>query len=85
MILDFIIRKNTYTKNFYAEYDNNTISHYHFFSSFVYRNCGVATTYRKANDPQYPEKLWNVSCRLLHLEPEEDFATFLKTISRQIL
>jgi len=51
----------------------------------LYRNCDVATTFWKANDPQYAEKLWNVSCRLLQLEPEEDFATFLETVSRQML
>ncbi|XP_011689555.1 PREDICTED: retinol dehydrogenase 12-like isoform X2 [Wasmannia auropunctata] len=54
-------------------------------TGFYYSNCSVATTYRKANDPQYAEKLWNVSCQLLHLEPEEDFITFLKTVSRQML
>ncbi|XP_011689557.1 PREDICTED: retinol dehydrogenase 12-like isoform X2 [Wasmannia auropunctata] len=54
-------------------------------TGLYYSNCDIATTYRKANDPQYPEKLWNLSCRLLHLEPEEDFITFLKTVSRQML
>ncbi|KAG5323352.1 RDH11 dehydrogenase, partial [Pseudoatta argentina] len=48
-------------------------------------NCGVTTPYRKANQHEYPEKLWNASCRLLHLEPEEDFTTFLETVSRQML
>ncbi|XP_011689560.1 PREDICTED: retinol dehydrogenase 12-like isoform X1 [Wasmannia auropunctata] len=54
-------------------------------TGLYYSNCRVATTYRKANNHEYPEKLWNVSCRLLHLEPEEDFTTFLETVSRQML
>ncbi|TGZ55690.1 retinol dehydrogenase 12-like isoform X1 [Temnothorax longispinosus] len=54
-------------------------------TGLYYSNCGVSTTYRKANNRHYAEKLWNVSCRLLHLEPEEDFATFLETVSRQML
>ncbi|XP_012055376.1 PREDICTED: peroxisomal hydratase-dehydrogenase-epimerase-like [Atta cephalotes] len=54
-------------------------------TGLYYSNCGVTTPYRKANKHQYPEKLWNVSCRLLHLEPEEDFTTFLETVSRQML
>ncbi|XP_018360574.1 PREDICTED: retinol dehydrogenase 12-like [Trachymyrmex cornetzi] len=53
-------------------------------TGFYYSNCGVTTTYRKANNHQYAEKLWNISCRLLHLEPE-DFTTFLETVSRQML
>ncbi|KAG5327692.1 RDH11 dehydrogenase, partial [Pseudoatta argentina] len=40
---------------------------------------------RKANNRQYAIKLWNASCHLLHLEPEEDFIKFLKTVSRQML
>ncbi|XP_025990546.1 retinol dehydrogenase 12 isoform X2 [Solenopsis invicta] len=54
-------------------------------TGLYYSNCSVARSYRKANDPEYPEKLWNVSCRLLHLEPDENFTTFLETVSRQIL
>ncbi|TGZ50543.1 retinol dehydrogenase 12-like [Temnothorax longispinosus] len=54
-------------------------------TGLYYSNCDVTTTYRKANNHQCAEKLWNVSCRLLHLEPEEDFSTFLKTVSRQLL
>ncbi|KYM99697.1 Retinol dehydrogenase 11 [Cyphomyrmex costatus] len=54
-------------------------------TGLYYSNCGVATLYRNANNDQYPEKLWNVSCQLLHLEPEEDFTTFLKNVSRQML
>ncbi|KAG5327598.1 RDH13 dehydrogenase, partial [Pseudoatta argentina] len=56
-----------------------------FFHKVEIINCGVTTPYRKANQHEYPEKLWNVSCRLLHLEPEEDFTTFLETVSRQML
>ncbi|XP_011691373.1 PREDICTED: retinol dehydrogenase 12-like [Wasmannia auropunctata] len=54
-------------------------------TGLYYSNCSVATTYRKANDPQIAEKLWNLSCQLLHLEPEENFTTFLETVSRQML
>ncbi|XP_071581420.1 retinol dehydrogenase 12-like [Temnothorax nylanderi] len=54
-------------------------------TGLYYSDCNVATTYRKANNRHYAEKLWNLSCRLLHLEPEEDFSTFLKTVSRQML
>ncbi|XP_018370328.1 PREDICTED: retinol dehydrogenase 11-like [Trachymyrmex cornetzi] len=54
-------------------------------SGLYYSNCGVATPYRMANKHQYPEKLWNVSCRLLHLNPEEDFTTILEIVSRQVL
>ncbi|KAG5315056.1 RDH11 dehydrogenase, partial [Acromyrmex insinuator] len=52
---------------------------------FIYRNCDVAILSRKANNRQYAIKLWNASCHLLHLEPEEDFIRFLKTVSRQML
>ncbi|XP_036145708.1 retinol dehydrogenase 12-like [Monomorium pharaonis] len=54
-------------------------------TGLYYSNCSVATTYRKANDHQYAEKLWDVSCRLLDLEPKEDFNIFLETVSRQML
>jgi len=53
-------------------------------TGLYYSNCGVATTYRKANNHQYAEKLWNVSCHLLNLEPEHDFNAFLETVSRQM-
>ncbi|XP_011159399.1 retinol dehydrogenase 12 isoform X1 [Solenopsis invicta] len=53
-------------------------------TGLYYSNCSVATPSRKANNPEYREKLWNVSCRLLQLEPEENFTTFLETVSRQI-
>ncbi|XP_039304015.1 retinol dehydrogenase 12 isoform X3 [Solenopsis invicta] len=54
-------------------------------TGLYYSNCSVATTYRKTNDSEYAEKLWNVSCRLLHLEPEEDFNAFLKIVARQMM
>ncbi|KYN36938.1 Retinol dehydrogenase 11 [Trachymyrmex septentrionalis] len=53
-------------------------------TGLYYSNCNVVTPYRMAKNPQYPEKLWNVSCRLLHLDPEKDFTTILETVSRQI-
>ncbi|XP_012529659.2 retinol dehydrogenase 11 isoform X1 [Monomorium pharaonis] len=54
-------------------------------TGLYYSNCGIATASRKANNYQYAKKLWNVSCRLLNLKPEEDFTTFLETVSRQML
>ncbi|KYQ58958.1 Retinol dehydrogenase 11 [Trachymyrmex zeteki] len=53
-------------------------------TGLYYSNCGIATPYRMANKHQYPEKLWDVSCRLLHLNPKEDFITILETASRQV-
>ncbi|XP_011881888.1 PREDICTED: retinol dehydrogenase 12-like [Vollenhovia emeryi] len=54
-------------------------------TGLYYVNCGVSNTYLKANDHQCAEKLWHASCRLLHLEPDENFTTFLETVSRQML
>ncbi|KYM99698.1 PREDICTED: retinol dehydrogenase 12-like [Cyphomyrmex costatus] len=53
-------------------------------TGLYYSNCGIATSCRIANEHQYLEKLWNVSCRLLHLNPDEDFTTILETVSRQL-
>ncbi|XP_018302940.1 retinol dehydrogenase 11-like, partial [Mycetomoellerius zeteki] len=53
-------------------------------TGLYYSNCGIATPYRMANKHQYPEKLWDISCRLLHLNPNEDFVTILETASRQV-
>lgn len=53
-------------------------------TGLYYSNCNVATPQWRARDDQYARKLWNLSCRLLHLEPEDDLTTFLKTVSRQL-
>lgn len=48
------------------------------------RECGVATPQWRAQDDQIAKDLWDQTCRLLHLECDEDFAKFLRTVSRQI-
>ncbi|XP_036145452.1 retinol dehydrogenase 12 isoform X2 [Monomorium pharaonis] len=53
-------------------------------TGFYYSNCGIATASPKANDRQYAKKLWDVSCCLLNLKPEEDFIKFLETVSHQM-
>ncbi|CAL1675390.1 unnamed protein product [Lasius platythorax] len=54
-------------------------------TGLYYSDCSVATRLRRTGDDQYAKNLWDVSCKLLHLEPEEDFTTFLQTVSSQIL
>ncbi|CAL1675392.1 unnamed protein product [Lasius platythorax] len=54
-------------------------------TGLYYSDCSVATLLWKTGDAQYAKNLWDVSCKLLHLEPEEDFTTFLQTVSCQIL
>lgn len=49
------------------------------------RECRVATPQCRAQDDQIAKNLWNQTCQLLHLECDEDFAKFLKTVSRQIV
>ncbi|GAB1868292.1 Retinol dehydrogenase 11 [Camponotus japonicus] len=53
-------------------------------TGFYYSSCNVATPQRKATNDEYAKILWDVSCKLLNLEPEEDFTKFLQTVSRQI-
>ncbi|XP_012222963.1 retinol dehydrogenase 11-like [Linepithema humile] len=53
-------------------------------TGFYYSNCDIATPQWRARDDWYARKLWDLSCRLLHLKPEEDFTAFLKTMSHQI-
>ncbi|XP_011866237.1 PREDICTED: retinol dehydrogenase 12-like isoform X2 [Vollenhovia emeryi] len=52
-------------------------------SGLYYSNCNVAISQWRAKDDQYAKKLWNLSCRLLHLDPEYDFTTLLEAASRQ--
>ncbi|XP_012530391.1 retinol dehydrogenase 11 isoform X5 [Monomorium pharaonis] len=54
-------------------------------TGLYYSNCNVSTPQWRARDDQYAKKLWNLSCRLLHLDPEEDLNTLLKTVSRQLV
>lgn len=54
-------------------------------TGLYYSNCNVVNTRGKATNDQYAKNLWNLSCKLLNLEPEEDFATFLQIVSHQIL
>lgn len=53
-------------------------------TGLYYSNCNVATPQWRARDDQYAKKLWNLSCRLLDLEPKADFITFLKDVSCQL-
>ncbi|XP_072748735.1 retinol dehydrogenase 11-like isoform X2 [Anoplolepis gracilipes] len=65
----------------YCSVDEKTASE----TGLYYSNCTVANPQEKANNDQYAKNLWDVSCKLLHLEPEEDFTTFLQTVSCQIM
>jgi len=87
MRADFIIRtKNAFILYKIFLYIIHSILHYFSLLNFcLYRNCDVATTFWKANNPEYAKNLWNVSCQLLQLEPKEDFATFLEIVSRKML
>ncbi|XP_025987060.2 retinol dehydrogenase 12 [Solenopsis invicta] len=51
-------------------------------TGLYYSECRV-TRPRGVND-QVARDLWNYTCQLLHLEPNENFSTFLKTVSRQL-
>lgn len=51
---------------------------------FFCRECRVATPQWRAQNDGIAEDLWNQTCRLLHLKPDKDFATFLKMVSCQI-
>ncbi|XP_067217070.1 retinol dehydrogenase 12-like [Linepithema humile] len=53
-------------------------------TGLYYSDCSHAMTYSKAMNADYSKKLWDTSCRLLHLEPEESLVALLNTISRQI-
>lgn len=53
-------------------------------TGLYYSDCQVANQRRKASNDEYAKNLWNASCKLLHLKPEEDLTTLLQTVSRQI-
>lgn len=48
---------------------------------FFFRECRVATLQWQAQDDRIAKNLWDETCRFLHLKHDEDFDTFLKTIS----
>ncbi|GAB1860372.1 Retinol dehydrogenase 11 [Camponotus japonicus] len=54
-------------------------------TGLYYKECGIATPQWRAQDDQIAKDLWDQSCRLLRLECDEDFAKFLKTVSREIV
>ncbi|KYN29237.1 Retinol dehydrogenase 11 [Trachymyrmex cornetzi] len=80
----FIYKKNAeqgVQTTIYCSVDEKTVND----TGLYYTNCHVAAPSRNANNRQYARKLWNASCHLLHLEPEEDFTRFLETVSRKML
>ncbi|KAL6255946.1 hypothetical protein P5V15_013183 [Pogonomyrmex californicus] len=54
-------------------------------TGLYYSNCVATKVSGRARNHKYAQKLWNVSCHLLHLEPENDFTVFLDNVSRQML
>lgn len=52
--------------------------------SFFRRECGVATPQWRAQNDRIAKNLWDQTCRLLHLKPDENLIRFLKIVSRQI-
>ncbi|XP_011644399.1 retinol dehydrogenase 12-like isoform X2 [Pogonomyrmex barbatus] len=54
-------------------------------TGLYYSNCVAIRASERARNHEYAKKLWNVSCHLLHLEPENDFTVFLDNVSRQML
>nr|XP_012217366.1 PREDICTED: LOW QUALITY PROTEIN: retinol dehydrogenase 12-like [Linepithema humile] len=54
-------------------------------TGLYYSDCSPAMTHSRAMNADYSKKLWDISCRLLHLEPEENLVALLNTISRQIV
>ncbi|XP_025263371.1 retinol dehydrogenase 11 [Camponotus floridanus] len=53
-------------------------------TGLYYAECRVSSPQWRARDDQISKKLWDLTCRLLHLEPDENFSTFLQTVSRQL-
>ncbi|XP_019886240.2 retinol dehydrogenase 11 [Ooceraea biroi] len=53
-------------------------------TGLYYKECGVATPTRQAQDDQMAKNLWNRTCLLLGLKPDQDLATLLKDVSRLI-
>ncbi|XP_025263373.1 retinol dehydrogenase 11 [Camponotus floridanus] len=53
-------------------------------TGLYYSECRVSRPQWRARDDQISKKLWDHTCRLLHLEPNENFSAFLQTVSRQL-
>ncbi|XP_029669374.1 retinol dehydrogenase 11-like [Formica exsecta] len=53
-------------------------------TGLYYQECRVATPHWRIQNDQIAKDLWNQTCRLLHLKPDKDLATFLKNVSCQI-
>lgn len=54
------------------------------FTFFFTRECKAVTPFSKAMNFTVAKKLWDHSCRLLDLEPDENLTTFLTTVSHQL-
>lgn len=48
------------------------------------RECRVARPQWRGRDDQMARDLWNHTCRLLHLEPEENLTAFLQIVAHQL-
>ncbi|XP_072767480.1 retinol dehydrogenase 11-like isoform X2 [Anoplolepis gracilipes] len=53
-------------------------------TGLYYVECRVTTPQWRARDDKIAKDLWDHTCRLLHLEPEENLSTFLQTVARQL-
>ncbi|XP_029173164.1 retinol dehydrogenase 11-like [Nylanderia fulva] len=53
-------------------------------TGLYYVECRVSRPQWRARDDQIAKDLWNHTCQLLHLEPDENLSTFLQTVSRQL-
>ncbi|KAL6423549.1 hypothetical protein ACFW04_010240 [Cataglyphis niger] len=53
-------------------------------TGLYYAECRVTTPQWRARNDRIAKNLWDQTCRLLHLEPDENFTTFLQTVSRQL-
>ncbi|KAM0726100.1 Retinol dehydrogenase 11 [Formica fusca] len=53
-------------------------------TGLYYAECRVTRPQWRARDDRIAKDLWDHTCRLLHLEPDENLITFLQTVSRQL-
>ncbi|XP_072767901.1 retinol dehydrogenase 12-like [Anoplolepis gracilipes] len=53
-------------------------------TGLYYSECRVTRPQWRARDDQMAKDLWDHTCRLLHLEPDTNFSTFLQTVSHQL-
>ncbi|XP_072742566.1 retinol dehydrogenase 11-like [Anoplolepis gracilipes] len=54
-------------------------------TGLYYADCRVTRLYRKGRNNQMAKDLWDHTCRFLHLEPNDNFSTFLKSVSLQLV